>query len=703
MKRLTYSRLTIRQRLPLLICSLLLSVILIFGIISYLGVRNAALKVGEDRLRSLTEQLSTMLAGNSRGFISSSFAAVNKPAIRSYLLSDGKDSSAEALQILDDLRKDSSYVQVELKNQEHIRVLRSAKDGININVGADSILHHLVSNAKIDSGKVGKLYAIDSSVYYPIAAVVLHNNKPVGYVIRWRKMVTTAKALEQLSQLLGTDARLIIGNADGSVWTDMRVAVPPPPLSDKNNSVTEYKAATKKKVIAMVRPIANSQWLVAIELSKNKILDAANLFLFWLIIAGVVILVAGFFIAWLMSRKISEPLRKLTAAASELASGNYSSLVNVSRYDELGKLARAFNTMAVKVQNSQKELETRAKNYKLLFENNPMPMWIISKSSLAIMDVNEAAINHYGYSRQELLKLRSTDLRPEEDVEKYLEYIRKEPTGKSNRGIWRHKKKDGTVIMVDVIADDIIYQDQQARLVLANDITEKLKAEAELVRHRIMQQEIITETTIQVQEKEREELGKELHDNINQILASTKLYLEIARSGNNEMLPEAISKSYENVNLAIGEIRQLSKQLVTPVLDTNLVDSIKDLTEEIQAITPIKIHFTIANFNEEFLNDNLRLMLYRIIQEQVNNILKHAAASEIILNLETNHGVVYLAIADNGVGFDIGKKSKGIGLRNIDNRVKFYDGAVNITSTEGKGTRLEISVPLERESKLATL
>jgi len=69
--------------------------------------------------------------------------------------------------------------------------------------------------------------------------------------------------------------------------------------------------------------------------------------------------------------------------------------------------------------------------------------------------------------------------------------------------------------------------------------------------------------------------------------------------------------------------------------------AIKDLTEEIQAITPIMIHFTTANFNEELLNDNLRLMLYRIVQEQVNNILKHAAASEIILNLETNHGVVW--------------------------------------------------------------
>src|SRR5258705_6311837 len=168
MKRLSYSRLTIRQRLPILICSLLLSVILIFGIISYLGVRKAALKVGEDRLRSLTEQLSTMLGGNSRSFISSSFAAINKPAIKSYLLSDGKDSSAEALKILDDLRKDSSYVQVELKNQEHVRVLKSAKDGVNFDIGADSILPRLISNTKIDSGKVGKLYAIDSSVYYPV-------------------------------------------------------------------------------------------------------------------------------------------------------------------------------------------------------------------------------------------------------------------------------------------------------------------------------------------------------------------------------------------------------------------------------------------------------------------------------------------------------------------------------------------------------
>ena len=96
--------------------------------------------------------------------------------------------------------------------------------------------------------------------------------------------------------------------------------------------------------------------------------------------------------------------------------------------------------------------------------------------------------------------------------------------------------------MVDIIADDITYKGQQARLVLAHDVTEKLKVQAELVRNRITQQELITETTILAQEKEREELGKELHDNVNQILASTKLYLELARNGGDDILSEAIEK-----------------------------------------------------------------------------------------------------------------------------------------------------------------
>jgi nitrogen fixation/metabolism regulation signal transduction histidine kinase len=120
-----------------------------------------------------------------------------------------------------------------------------------------------------------------------------------------------------------------------------------------------------------------------------------------------------------MSRNITQPLKDLTIAASQIASGNYAINVNNQRHDELGKLARSFNAMNVQIRDSQKKLQTKAENYKLLFENNPMPMWIISRASLNIMDVNKAAIDHYGYLKDEFLQLSAKDIWSDTDHKKY--------------------------------------------------------------------------------------------------------------------------------------------------------------------------------------------------------------------------------------------------------------------------------------------
>ena len=88
-------------------------------------------------------------------------------------------------------------------------------------------------------------------------------------------------------------------------------------------------------------------------------------------------------------------------------------------------------------------------------------------------------------------------------------------------------------------------------------------------------------------------------------------------------------------------------------------------------------------------------MAYRIIQEQLNNIHKYASASEVNIRLKTDDENMYLTINDNGVGFDTSKKSKGIGLRNIESRVQFHKGHSSIYSSPGNGCRIEISVPLE--------
>jgi PAS domain S-box-containing protein len=689
--------LSLRQRLSLFTCALLLSVILVFGLISYIGVRKAALKVGQDRLQSLTEQFSTSLSGSSRSFISTTFAAGNKPAIKSYLLSNGKDSAAETLKLIEDLRKDTSYVQIELKNADRIQVLKSVKDRIDIKISIDTFLEKLTSAAKPDSGRVGKLYAMDSSVYYPIMATIIDENKPIGYVIRWRKMTTTTKALEQISQLLGTDAKLLVGNDDGSLWTNMRVPVSSPQLTDKTKGVVEYSRANHD-ILAHVRPITNSHWLIAVELSKNKILEAANRFLYWLMIAGFIILVIGITVAWFMSRKLSEPLRKLTEAASAIASGNHSTQVQVNRHDELGKLARAFNVMEVQVQKSQKALEEKAEKYRLLFENNPMPMWIIARDTLNVIGVNKAAVKHYGYTKEEFLKLSTLDLRPVEDIEKYLSYVREKKYDGNSSGIWRHKKKDGELIMADVIADDIIYQGQQSRLILANDVTAKLKAEAELVSYRIQQQKIITETTIEVQEKEREEIGKELHDNINQILAAAKMHLELGMKRKETMEP--FIKSSENIDLAIQEIRQLSQTLVAPSLDNiTLPEAIEEIVDNMGIDSVMKIELNVKNYDGEKINDNTKLIFYRIVQEQLNNVLKHSQAKNVIIELSTTLGNTVLTVQDDGIGFDTTKARKGIGLRNIAHRAKFYNGSAEIISLPGKGSRLEVKIPLKQEGE----
>ncbi len=693
------SRLSIRQRLPLLICVLLLTIILIFGFTSYIGVKKAALKVGHDRLQSLSDQLSIILAGSARSAISFTYVVANKPAIKKFLVSYGKDSAAEALKLLEALRTDTLYEQVELRNSDRVQTLNSTKAGVRIKTNIDSLLF-MTSPSKPDSGGVGKLYKIDTSVYYPIMATVIDDKKLIGYVIRWKRMESNPKAIQQFSQLLGADARLYIGNVDGSLWTDMIKPVSPPSINIQNtNSITEYSRSKNNPVIASMRPIATTKWLVAIELSKEKLMEQANQILYWLILAGSILLIVGILIAWLMIRNITTPLQKLIEATAAITAGNYSTLAPDDRYDELGKLSQAFNKMALQVKKSKEALEKEAEKYRLLFEKNPMPMWIVAKSTLDVIDVNEAAINHYGYSRNEFVKLNAKDLRPSGITERYMEHAGKQILGTTRSGTERHKKSDGTVIMADVISDDIIYKDQPARLILANDVTERLKAEAELSRQFFLRQKLITETTIQAQEKEREEIGKELHDNINQILAATKLYLEIVLTGDKELFSEAAKKGYENVNLAITEIRQLSKQLVPPELEETLSSSLQQLVGDFQSASGIRMKIEIEKFDEGVLSGNVKLMLYRIVQEQINNIVKHSRAKNVRIKIETTFDDVTLLIVDDGVGFDTTKTSKGIGLRNIASRVGFYNGSVKIESESEKGCTLEVSIPLKQEAK----
>ena len=225
------------------------------------------------------------------------------------------------------------------------------------------------------------------------------------------------------------------------------------------------------------------------------------------------------------------------------------------------------------------------------------------------------------------------------------------------------------------------------------DITDQKELEQKIIEQKVNEQKLITEITIQSQEKEKSELGAELHDNINQILAAAKMYLDLYAA----KLPvpdSAIEKSHYNIDLALQEIRKLSHSLVTPTLgNRGIFEAIKDLVSDMtQTVTGMEVFYNNQLGDSINLSDTRKLVLYRIVQEHLNNILKYAKASRIHLQLRADVERVYLTIEDNGVGFDLEKKTKGIGFRNILNRVQLYAGAMIVDTSPGKGCKLEVYI-----------
>jgi len=214
--------------------------------------------------------------------------------------------------------------------------------------------------------------------------------------------------------------------------------------------------------------------------------------------------------------------------------------------------------------------------------------------------------------------------------------------------------------------------------------------EARLAEERVEHQRQIARATINTQEKERSDIGKELHDNVNQILASAKLFLSSPFLEGDER-EKFTFKAAEHIHMAIEEIRKLSKSLVSPsAADLGIIETINDMIVDIRWAQKIDISFNHAGIDESILDNGLKLTIYRIVQEQMNNVLKHAEASQITINLKEHGNKLILTIFDNGKGFDLQARRRGIGLNNIINRADVFNGKVDIQSAPGQGCMVRV-------------
>jgi PAS domain S-box-containing protein len=224
------------------------------------------------------------------------------------------------------------------------------------------------------------------------------------------------------------------------------------------------------------------------------------------------------------------------------------------------------------------------------------------------------------------------------------------------------------------------------------DISELKALENKLTEEKLQRQKEISETVIRVQEKERTRIGHELHDNVNQILSTTKMFIELITPANDEE-KNIKAKSIEYLLSAIEEIRKLSKELVVPQFkEKGLVESIYTLIEDIQITSPLRIRF-LHDLENDLLSHGKKITLFRILQEQFKNILKYSKAKQVEVCLQCKHDYAELVIKDDGIGFDLKQTHRGIGLSNIHDRTRFYNGSVDIQTSPGNGCLLTVTIP----------
>jgi two-component system sensor histidine kinase UhpB len=195
---------------------------------------------------------------------------------------------------------------------------------------------------------------------------------------------------------------------------------------------------------------------------------------------------------------------------------------------------------------------------------------------------------------------------------------------------------------------------------------------------------------LNAQEKERTHMAEELHDNINQMLAGAKLILSAA-ANENEQIRKALSYPMELIEDTMNEIRLLTRRIVTPKR-INLKELVQILLDTMFKRPCIKTWFTFEVENE-IKDDALKLNIYRVIQEQSNNIMKYAQPRNVNISIKEYNKAINVTISDDGVGFDVTKKRDGIGLSNIVNRVESFNGSVEIISSPGNGCTMLIAVP----------
>lgn len=430
---------------------------------------------------------------------------------------------------------------------------------------------------------------------------------------------------------------------------------------------------------------------------NNTVIKHSTITVFTIgLIVILIILIGGI----LFIKSITSPIRELVTVTEKISRGDRNTKVNINTKDEFHTLAKSFNTMIDTL-----EMTTVSKDYLNNILENMFDALLVTDNQLKIRSVNQAALGLLGYEESALVGQHVKILFDESrhigsalksgngDLTEYRAMINKQKFIKPKSG-----KTTPVLLSCAILFNQ--NEETDGLILVAHNLTEKYAIEQKL--EQIRKEKLID--IYDAQEEERIRIATDLHDSLGQMLtaisyAVQELYHDDGSS--NTSVSNGALKIQQQIDLAIKEAKNIAYDLIPIVLkDFGLIVAISNLISRANETYDTKFRFDAFDFNER-IDPKLEKALYRICQETVNNIVKHADAENATYQIFWQDCSIVLVIEDDGVGFDTGaqdkkEKDSGIGLISIRERVHAFNGTFTINSETGQGTEIIVEIPCRK-------
>ncbi|WP_162909673.1 ATP-binding protein [Aggregatilinea lenta] len=490
-------------------------------------------------------------------------------------------------------------------------------------------------------------------------------------------------------------------------------------------------------------------------LSEERVAQAMSVGMRGVLIVTLIAAISGLGIAWFLTWLLTRPVLQITHVATSVKNGDLSLRAPVWANDEIGGLGRAFNAMIDSLQRSRQELEQS--NQQLTERNNELgvlydlariagrphtPGSVLGYSLRRGLDVIEAdagmIISFAGDTlsiaasfnlSQVFLEIGTHDPEAmtffrtltEHDEVCYIPDIAAHPAAPESLIVASQRESLTTYVLVPLLskntvlgalailsAQPMVLDERNQRLLAGicgqlsvtienNHLWEELK-QKERLRAQLLSK------VVSAQEDERQRISRELHDETGQALTSLLIQLKILERQNTlDAMKSQVQEMRNATAQTLQEVRRLAADLRPAALDDlGLIAALESYIEEYTRATDIPVSFKTQHLENVRLPHNVEITLYRVIQESLTNIARHAEATHVEVSLALERSTIRVLIVDNGCGFDIertlGADERGLGLLGMQERIELISGTLKLESQSGQGTRIQIQLPVLEES-----